>query len=228
MKNLLLLLLTFVLSYNVSDAQLKEGYLKMEIVDVIVESPEMAQVVGMMKGSTNEIYFNKENQRVDMNMMSGMVKMTTISETKSGKVNMFYDMMGNKIEIETTQSESEDKMEDFEYDVKYIEGEKKNILGFDCKRAIVTISTDEGDMTIRMFVTDEIATDHSIVQNVKSGIIKGFPLEVETEVAGMKIIMRAVDFKKTVDSKVFNRPAGDYKKMTMDEFSKMAGGFGGF
>lgn len=228
MKNLFLLFLTMIFTYNISNAQLKEGYVKMEIVDVIVESPEMAQVVGMMKGSTNEIYFSKDVQRVDMNMMSGMVKMTTISHLNSGKVNMFYDMMGNKIEMETSQAESEGEMEDYEYNVEYVKGETKNILGYECKKALVSVSTDQGDISIRMFITDDIDSGQSVVQNVKSGVIKGFPLEVETEVAGMKIIMRAVDIKKSIEKNVFDRPAGEYKKMTMDEFTKMAGGLGGF
>lgn len=227
MKNLLAAFFLIMALLPMSFAQQTEGYLKMEIVDVNVTSPEMAQMAGMMKGTTQEIFFTKEMQRMDMDMMSGMVKIKTFTNQKDGSMNMFYDMMGNKMQVQSTITEAESAgSEDIDYKVEVVESEKKQILGYDCKRVIVTLNTDQGDMKIKMFVTEDIKMPASMVQNVKSGVVPGVPLEIETDMGVMSLKMVAKDFKKEVDKSKFTMPEG-YKKMTMKEFQEQMGGMGG-
>lgn len=226
MKNLLSVFFFLMVLVPMSFGQLTEGYLKMEIVDVNVTSPEMAQMAGMMKGTTQEVFFTKDKQRMDMNMMSGMVQIKTFTNQEDGSMNMFYDMMGNKMQVVSTISEAESLgSEDIDYKVDVIDSEKKQILGYNCKRVVVSLNTDQGDMKIKMFVTDEIKIPSSMVQNVRSGVIPGVPLEVETDMGVMSIKMVAKEFKKEVDKSKFTMPEG-YKKMTMKEFQEQMGGMG--
>jgi GLPGLI family protein len=223
MKKIILLPIVMLFSLSVF-SQINSGYIKMEVTDVSVNSPEMAQMAGMMKGTTQEIYFHDGKQRMDMNMMGGMVKISTFSNNDDGKMDMLYDMMGTKMHVETSVQESEGSMDDMDFKVEVIEGDKKNILGYNCKRVVVTMDTEMGDVKIKMYVTDEISVPSSFVQSVKSGIIPGTPLLIETEMGPMTMKFEAKSVGKEVDKSKFSIPTEGYKKMSMADFQKQMGG----
>jgi hypothetical protein len=223
MKKLILLPILILISLSVF-GQMNAGYIKMEVTDVTVNSPEMAQMAGMMKGTTQEIYFMDGKQRMDMSMMGGMVKITTFTNQGDGKMDMLYDMMGTKMHVETSVQESEESMDDMDFKVEVVEGDRKKILGYDCKRVVVTLDTDMGDVKVKMYVTDQISVPSSFVQSVKSGVIPGTPLLVETEMGPMTMKFEAKSVGKEVDKGKFSIPTDGYKKMSMSEFQKQMGG----
>ena len=79
-----------------SQKTLKQGYVKMTLTDIKSSDSEMAPMLEVMKGSTNEIYFDEQKQKVEINMMSGMMLMR-IYQNIGGKTSETYmDMMGQK------------------------------------------------------------------------------------------------------------------------------------
>ena len=75
-------------------SQLNEGHIKFEI-DASANTPEMEMAVGMMQGSTMDIYFSKNNSHSELNMGT-MMKVNTIVLGESGDVLVLMSgMMGN-------------------------------------------------------------------------------------------------------------------------------------
>jgi hypothetical protein len=84
------------------------------------------------------------------------------------------------------------------------------------------------DFGISGYATDELKLNPKILQGFESARMEGFPLEyiVGNKMFGMT--MTAVSVKDTVDSKKLQFDTKGYKKMTMEELTKMTGGMGGF
>ena len=194
MKKILLSLALIVGSITVNYAQIKEGHVTYKI-DISTENPDMEMVVGMMQGSTLDIYFKEKMTRAEMKMGS-MMNMTTISDEKSGKLLMLMSGMIGKKAISTTTEElsSEDEKEKPKYEVELVD-ETKDIAGYKCKKAILT---------------DEEGMQYEINN---SGLVMGMTVTNITK-----------ELSKS-DLKLFDMaiPEG-YAEMTMEELQQMGMG----
>lgn len=211
--------------------QLAEGYVKMEITDVTSDDEQMAQYLEMMKGSETEVYFTADQSLTVMNMMGGMMQMKNLL-SKEGDMNMYMDMMGQKMHIPATkaeldrakaESDNENAWDELEFE--YDETDRKEILGFDCYK--MTSVGEDSNMKFEAYITDAIKTNAAIIQGADLSNFRGFPLEYNISMPKMTMVIEAQDFKKEVDSSVFDIKADGYTKMTFDEFiENMGGGFG--
>lgn len=223
MKKILLSLALIVGSITVNYAQIKEGHVTYKI-DISTENPDMEMVVGMMQGSTLDIYFKEKMTRAEMKMGS-MMNMTTISDEKSGKLLMLMSGMIGKKAISTTTEElsSKDEKEKPKYEVELVE-ETKDIAGYKCKKAILT---DEEGNESTFWYTEEIEVSKK-GQNYLNENVPGYPMQYEINNSGLVMGMTVTNITKELsksDLKLFDMsiPEG-YAEMTMEELQQMGMG----
>ncbi|MEJ6775878.1 MAG: DUF4412 domain-containing protein [Crocinitomicaceae bacterium] len=224
MKRLILSAILYVLSITISTAQLNEGLIKFEI-EVSASNPQMEMAVGMMQGSTMNLYFADEDVHSEMNLGS-MMTMSTIVLGKSEEVMILMSgMMGNKAIPTTLEAikEKAPKGPDADFSVELID-ETKQIQGYTCKKAVLT--NENGDEMFSWYTTDiEINTIGQSYHNEK---IPGFPLEYNTSANGLIMTISAVAIEEGINKKkkkeLFSTkiPEG-YTKMSAEDLEKMGG-----
>lgn len=221
----LFLLLTF---WSYGQKVLTEGLVKMEITTVNADDPQMAMQMEMMKGSKLDIFFKGEDYITDMNMMGGLMLMKNKINHKANKMDLFMDMMGQKIWIESNLDEvstPEQKEMAEKSQIDYDKNDKKVILGYNCYKMTIQNLAMEG-MKVTAYVTDEIKTKAKVIRGFESVEYQGFPLEFEVDnsMFTMKMETKSIE-EKVKDSDLTVDTAG-YKKMTMKEFQESFGGMG--
>ena len=204
-------------------SQLNEGHIKFEI-DASANTPEMEMAVGMMQGSTMDLYFSKNNTRSELNMGT-MMKVNTIVLGESGDVLVLMNgMMGN---IATPTSldalkEKADSKEAPNFDIELTK-KTKTIAGYKCKKAIM-INEDGDEMNI--WYTPEIFVNTKGQSFDYIEKIPGFPLAFEANANGLLLTFSAVEVIEGLDKEkkkeVFstNIPEG-YKELNPEELNKM-------
>lgn len=225
-----LLSLLFLMMFSL--ASYGQGYIKMEVTDVGSDDDQMAMMLEMMKGSQTEYFYNDEKSMSKMQMMGGMVSTSFIHEKATDKINMFIDAMGQKMLVESSVKEMEDKAGDQAEDMKdmevtYDESDVKEVMGYKCYKANVKHPSMEDAMTFSMYISPEIKMDTRMIQGMQYFNLKGFPLEFTMKTPQMTLTSTTVEIKKDLDETVFNIEKSGYKKMTFDELMEMSGGMGG-
>ncbi|TVR82425.1 MAG: hypothetical protein EA409_05145 [Saprospirales bacterium] len=215
---------TEVLSQN----KVTEGHLKMEITEVSMQgqsgNPEMEMAMEMMKGSTMELYFNRERELSVVNMAGGMSLIRTLMDFNTNQSTMFMEMMGQKMMVDLGEVEGVDEEIDFETQVN--KNNRKNIVGFDCYEVIFTANIQGQNMQMTLYVTEDIQTRSSLIQGIQQNPFQGTPLAMEMNVMGMTMKYEAKAFNRTFDKSVFNIDKSGYREMDLEQLQRM--GMGGF
>lgn len=185
----------------------------------------------MFNGTTLDIYFAKDNSKMVLNAMSGMVKMDMRMDVKKKEGIVLLDMMGQQkyktLNSDDVNSEanSEAKMPTIKYVKKY-----KDIAGYKCQKALVTVEGQDEPMV--MYFTDKIEMPKGFEQyteKLNMAGLKGFPMEMQVNTPEMKIniVAQTVDMSKQ-SKKIFEVKAPEgYTEMTEEDLKGM-GGMGGF
>ena len=211
-----------------SQRKLKEGSVIFEMnMDSMENSPELA----MMNGTTLTFYFKDQMQKMDMNMMDGMMRIQTIIPMDNPKEGcMLMDMMGQKIQVTDMNEEQLSKNNNFMNmdnvkEIKYDEKNRKEIAGYPCYFAEVTTNDN---MTMKYYITEKIQPPMPVVKKGEdANILKGYPLEMTVNTGqGMEMTFTAKEVSKEVPAGVLEVPEG-YEKMPMEEFEKQMGGMMG-
>lgn len=225
MKNLknmkkILLSLAFTATAMVSlFAQLTEGHISYKI-EMTSDNPDMQMAIGMMQGSTLDVFFKEKVTRAEMKMGS-LMNITTISNETSGDVLMLMSGMIGQNAIKTTTAELEAQNEEKpKYDVNLVD-ESKTIEGYSCKKAILT--DEEGNESV-FWYTEEINISKK-GQSYLNEDVPGFPMQYDLNNNGMKMTMTVASLEKKLDKKsasLFEMtiPEG-YKEMTMEDLKTM-------
>lgn len=219
MKKIFFTLALAVISAFISNAQQTEGHISYKI-DVTTDNPDMQMAIGMMQGSTMDIYFKEKNTRAEMKMGS-MMTVTTITNEVSGDILMLMSGMVGQNAIKSTMKEMEEKnAEKPKFDVTLVD-ETKEISGYVCKKAILT-DTDGNEAIF--WYTEDIAVSKK-GQSYLNEQVPGFPMQYDINNGGLKMTMTVITFDKKLDKKSANLfemkiPEG-YKEMTMDDLQKM-------
>ena len=222
MKNLTKIAFAFLLlSGVIMNAQaLKKGSVTYKLV--LTGNDEAA---AMMGESTLTIHFDEKTQATEMNMMSGMMLMKTITPIGNVKeTKMAVEVMGMKYEIIEAGEEalnstkgignSEDAAE-VTYDKKNI----KEIAGFSCYKA--TVKMNDGS-TNAFYITEAIAPQTPIKETKIK--LAGYPLEIITSTPQGEMTMTATSFAKELPKDCFVITGEGYTKVTMEEFKQQMGG----
>lgn len=228
-KHLLNFLLIFApMAFLTVSAQknLDKGTIKMEITKVGSENPQTAQMLEMMKGTTTEIFFMGNESMTRMSMMGGMVNTDTQVNKESGKMDMYMDMMGNKMWIETDIEEAKKADAQAKVDIEADKSDSKEIMGYKAYKVNIRNEADP-TMKISGYVTEEIKANANAIQGMQGVELPGFPLIIMIESPDMSMTIETTSIKDEVDASVFKKDTAGYKKMTMEEFQKTMGGMGG-
>lgn len=220
MKKLLLTFLTATV-ICMTHAQLKEGHIVYKI-ESTTDNPDMQMAVGMMQGSTMEVYFKEKATRGEFKMGS-MMTTTTISDETNGDVLMLMSgMMGNM----AIKSNSKDQQPvDADTPAPKVEvtitTETKVIEGYTCKKAVVT--DEEGDVANFWFTEEIIVSKKG--QNSLSDDVPGFPMQFEINKGGMTMSMTVTKVETSLpknSKELFSMtiPEG-YKEMSPEEMKQM-------
>lgn len=181
------------------------------------DNPDMAMATSMLQGSNMVLSFMPKKSRVTVNMgMLGTV--TTISDMKKKKVLMLMEMMGNKIASEDEINSKEIDSLQGKQEVKLAE-ETKDILGYLCKKAIIT--TADGNEIV-FWYTEELKADIT-GQKQFNAKIPGVVLEFSTIQNEMTVNFIATKVEKKVDKADFSMEIPDGYILKTPEELKMMG-----
>ena len=216
-----LILFASVILLTVSGwSQVTEGHISYKI-DLTSNNPDMQSALSMMQGSMLDIYFMGPSTRAEMKMGS-MMNVTSITNEKSGDVLMLMSGMIGFNAIKTTLRELEAQNQEAPKVEITLVGEKKDILGFECKKAILM---DEQGNESTFWYTEEIVVSKK-GQNYLNDKVPGFPLEYDINNSGFKMTMTASSaeksLKKNERNELFNLtvPEG-YKEMSLEDLKNM-------
>lgn len=231
--SLLLLAFTFIATTAVTaQKEMKEGYIKFEVTDVRSDNEQMAAQLGMMKGTTNEVFFTKEKSLTKMNMMGGMMKMTMLANLTDNTSTMLFDAMGQKYMIPMSAEEKEmnkEKTNEAMGDVEFIydREDKKTIAGYECYKMTIK-SPNMEDFEMSAYITPEIKAGAEVLQGIDASKLEGFPLEYIVSQGGQfSMVFTALKVNNEVDPTVFDVNTKGFKEMTMEEFQNAMGQMGG-
>ncbi len=206
-------------------------YIKMEITGVESSNPEAGAMLEMMKGTETEVFHKDGKSLTNINMMGGMVAIKNVID-KEGGMNMYFDMMGNKMHVESTKLEM-DKMKAenpnplSDLDISYDKEDTKTIAGHECyKMTVKSKDPDAGGFNIAAYVTEDIQINASVIQGVDISEFAGFPLEYILDMGEAKLVVTTKELKDEIPAGTFNIDADGYTKMSMEEFMESLGGMG--
>jgi GLPGLI family protein len=172
----------------------------------------------MPKTMTMTIMGNKARSE----MVMTMGKTISITDGDSKETITLMDMMGQKIAIKSTADEIKAELAKSPNVKVEVTGETKDILGYTCKKAVVTNPDD--DTEIIVYFTDELGSSAINFDNPQFKDINGVMLEFEipNEQFTMKFSAVSVE-KKSVSEDQFAIPDG-YQIKTKEEMQGMFGG----
>ena len=211
---------------------LNSASIEFTITEVKSDDPQTESMLAMMKGGTMDVYFKENKQRVDIDMMGGMVQMSTlINNDAEQSVVLYMDMMGQKLKIPMNEDEyaKYQKQSDQGGEQPTIEkdpSKTKKILGYDC--VLVNIkhsSTEQEGMTLSAYVTDKIKAPSNVIQNGPSVDMGGFPLEYTMVHPQMSLTYQVTKLDEGVDEDMLKEKEG-YREMNFEEFMQTMGAFG--
>lgn len=216
MKFLLLIALAFTFAIGANAQKLKEG----KIVYKIAYEKLPAELESSKSMLPNEaiVVFNDKFSKTTTKSMAG--DQIVLHDKKNEIMWALIDLMGNKVAIADTISDEKSEMEP-EFEVKFVKGEKKEIAGYACKKAEITMKLQDQTMEMEAWYTGDLQVPNEMnIDDFQEGAL----LEYTTNTNGMLVRKTATSVnKEKVDAKEFELPEG-YKKMTKDEFAKMMGG----
>ncbi len=222
MKKVVLLFAMTIVTSVMSFAQLAEGLISYDI-EMSSDDPDMAMAVTMFSGSSMDLYFANDIARTELDF-GAMMSMTTVVNNATDEIMILMGgMMGNKAVLTNSEEMKINEDETPETTITLTK-EKKTILGYKCKKAIIT---DEEGNEMEYWYTEEIST---ISTDKQSAIAKlpGLPLEYSVDRNGMIMSFTATVVKKSLDASTIEEkfsmaiPDG-YEELTYEEFSSMGG-----
>lgn len=213
MNKLFLLLTVLLASTSIHLAQNFEGKI---LSKLDYELPEAMEAQRSMLPSDMTTYIGKDFSRVEQKTMMG--DQIFISNFSDSSTILLLNMMGKMMAITITPEDS--KGDGKEPKIEYVD-ETKEIAGYTCKKAIVTMEDENGEeMQTEVYYTEEIPARAS--DKIKG--LKGFPLQYTILTQGMTMTVTATSVSQEKVSKKLKEVPEGYEQMTMAEFQNMMGG----
>ena len=222
MKKLILTIGLFTAILSGVYGQVKEGF-----VNYSIEFEGLpAEQAAMMKGMEMKNYFKNGKSRMDQSMAFGTT--TTITDEK-GNSTIISEMMGAKkyavmsaldIEKKSKKKKSEDPK------ITY-SNETKNIAGYDCKKAVMEMKTEDGQSSnSEVWYCEQLDFPKTGRNQDQFKGLKGTPLEFSMNLPqGFKMVMKATEVSTSpVSNSKFEFDLDGYTKMSPEEMSQMGGG----
>ena len=176
---------------------------------------EMQGMEGMLP-KVQKIMVKGEKSRFEQKTQ--MSSSVVLSDNATGESTVLIEAQGQKFKLSMSKADVDKTIEDQGTPVvNYVDGTKE-IVGYTCKKAEVTM--DGMDEKAIFYYTEELLPVK--MRGMESLQLKGMPLEYQMSTNGMKMIMTvtAMD-KQNLSDDLFVVPAG-YKEMT-DQMKQMMG-----
>lgn len=157
-------------------------------------------------------------------MSTGMGNQTEITDYAEKTKVALLDMMGQKFAIKETSEELQKEIEKEPVPKIEITSETKTIIGYSCKKAIVTTEQDGEKTTYEVWFTGDLGSKDINFDNPLYKDIDGMLMEFSMKQPQftMKFTVSSIE-KKSVSAKEFEIPA-DYKLTTKEELKSKFGG----
>lgn len=187
--------------------------------------PQTAAYISKLENSLLETYFTKGKSRSNL-FMGDMMTTTSISIEGNDSTLILLDGMMGRIAMRVTKNDMDEKRKlSMEVkDVEFVADDTKKIIGYTCKKAIVT--TMDGKKS-EVWYTEEIVPPYRKGQYLYEEI-PGMPLEIHTTYRGnMNLKIVAFDFKKKIKKadEIFSLEVPPkYTLRTMEEMKSMGQG----
>lgn len=162
-----------------------------------------------LKNTTKTFFLKGKLSRVDIENPS--YTQSTIYDAVSGSAVILKELGGNKYLYNLTAAQWAEKNKDFEGLTVSLQADTKNILGYECKKAVITLQN--GTVTTVYYATTIIP---SVAENpFQFKGIPGFVLEYESEISsGKKITYTAIKINfNPVAASLFEIPKSGYRVM---------------
>lgn len=182
--------------------------------------PSMAAM--MPKMATMMIRGNMSKIEISMGQMGSQIMITNGDEKT---VTTCLDMMGQKLYyVETEEDLYKDAGADDEVSIE-IKDETKEIAGYECKKAVITVNKNGEDLVLTVYFSEKIGSAALNFENPYFKDIPGVMLEFEIDTGGGQMMrMEAISVdKKNVSESEFDVPEGFVKK-TSAEIQQIFGG----
>ncbi|MFT6781445.1 MAG: GLPGLI family protein [Saprospiraceae bacterium] len=228
MKHIINILLA-VLVFGSASAQMvmDKGYIKMEMTD-ITSTGQQAAELGMLKGAEMEVHFSGDKVLTSINLMGGMMNMSTLVDKKANKTDILINAMGSKMWAEETNESAKTNEVSKAVEgmvIKYDESQTKEILGYKVTKATIT-RADQPGMVMEAWITEDIKIDSDFIPGMEDFKLKGYPLEITIDTNGTTMSIVTRDIKNVVDMNKFILDTAGAEKIKMSDLSGMMGGMG--
>lgn len=223
MKNLFKIMMAAVIIMGITATAMSKDF--KGVISYKISYPGLDIDPGMMammpKMATLTIKGDMSKFEINMGQMGSQVQ---IIDGNAKTVTTLMDMMGQKfyyIESEDEISAEVDDTDEIRIDIK---DETKEIAGYKCKKALVTVNDSGDEMIFTIFFTEEIGSSALNIDNPYFKEIPGAMLEFEIDAGQGRMKMEATSVsKKTVPDSEFSIPEG-FQKKTSAEIKQMFGG----
>ncbi len=216
-----LILSAFVIAFSsITSAKGFKGIItyKISFPGSTIDASTKAMLPKMM---TYKIRDNFGRTEIDM---GGMGKQIQIINGEEKTISMLYNLMGQKFCVTMSSEAIEKEMADKpKPTIEYVD-ETKEIAGYTCKKAIVTVEDNNQKNSFIIYYTNELGSNTLNFDNNLFKDIDGVLLEFEIDEGEMKMKLEAISVeKKNIPQSEFVVPE-DYKVVTQDELKNMFGG----
>lgn len=213
-----LLLTIFALFSLQSYAQDFEGVITYKIT---VTGSGVTDDIKAMMAKSMILTIKGDKSRTEISMGMGKTVTAGIADADSKTAVTLMDMMGQKFAIKMNSEEIIKEMGDTNNISVETTNETKEILGYTCKKAIITSMDDSTELTA--YFTDELATRDINFDNRLFRNINGVMLEYEIPNQMFTMHFEAVSVeKKNIDESEFTIPDG-YQIKTKEEINQFLG-----
>ena len=212
-----LLVTIFILSSFMASAKEFKGVVTFKIT---VSGSGVTEEMKSMMPKTMVMTVKGNKTRSEMVMAMG--KTVSISDGDAKTTITLMDMMGQKLAIKSTTDEINAEIEKAPKTTVKVTGETKDILGYTCKKAIISFEGEDTEVIV--YYTDELGSMAMNFDNPQFKDIDGMMLEFEipNEQFNMQFTATSIE-KKNVDDSEFVIPEG-YQIKTKEEMQGMFGG----
>ena len=160
-------------------------------------------------------------------MSSGMGSQASITDYAARTKVGLLAIMGQKFAIRETMADIQKEIDGQPKATVQITGETKQILGYNCKKAIVTTQSGSDKTTMDVWFTSELGSKELNFDNPVYKDIDGMLMEFSVKERQLTMVLTVTGIeKKSVSDKEFEIPS-DYKETTKEQLKSMFGGMGG-
>lgn len=187
---------------------------------ITIEGSGVTDEMKTMMPKTMIMSIKGNKARTEMSMSMGKTVSISDGDTKTSIT--LLDMMGQKIAIQSTTEDVQAEMDKAPKTNVNITGETKDILGYTCKKAVITFEGEDTEVVV--YFTEELGSKELNFDNPQFKDINGVMLEFEmpNEAFSMKFSAVSVE-KKNVEDTEFAIPEG-YQIKSKEEMKGMFGG----